>query len=635
MSSNSNTSSLASDLSRIVLLGIAFDISRSVARGVLDVVLSSVRTNASLKERQHEVSDEHGIHNKEDGGGENKKVSLVPNGNGSIGILSPFTLGSVGIIEQSALYLDSLKRLISDNIHNKRYIGLVCYLLFPPPLLLFGAWDYLQGKNSSSSKSQQIVTSYSSVVFGGLYLSSVVTSFGLLWWIWPESTVSGDDHEYNIINDKNKGDGIGMVQAKQQQKALSEHQPEDKSPKIISSIPSAINVRPPLPPIPSCKQSNEPAVDRLRPRSDSIQSFMSESSARSPPTTGVEKSGSNQSQKKYLEILVHNVSHTDLILGLAGDQRGGTMFKRTVPVPVPFPAEFEDTPRKKNVSQAAQQQNSKNANVGDEKYIMCRPRFSAFDLFSRRVLSELQGQMNKDGGGTSSTEETKMHPGNANIHPLHQKTISYPRYERSNKTARYTLVTPRPSDQYMLPVGFNLERTEGGINNTAVDPTEMPSLRIRGRDLPKLDPSLLGETPRKLNVLPHHVMPTIHSPVDDSGEQQAEIDTHVTPGRNNAMQEILRINAVFFPLLATLLPRWLGQIADKFGVGDTEDNAGSSKKVTGPVPSPNVKKVVVLVSGVGTPRNWTHSISGNSTQACAELMELFIHVLYPDITVVR
>ena len=187
----------------------------------------------------------------------------------------------------------------------------------------------------------------------------------------------------------------------------------------------------------------------------------------------------------------------------------------------------------------------------------------------------------------------------------------------------------------MLPVGFNLERTEGGINNTAVDPTEMPSLRIRGRDLPKLDPSLLGETPRKLNVLPHHVMPTIHSPVDDSGEQQAEIDTPVTPGRNNAMQEILRINAVFFPLLATLLPRWLGQIADKFGVGDTEDNAGSSKKVTGPVPSPNVKKVVVLVSGVGTPRNWTHSISGNSTQACAELMELFIHVLYPDITVVR
>jgi hypothetical protein len=37
-----------------------------------------------------------------------------------------------------------------------------------------------------------------------------------------------------------------------------------------------------------------------------------------------------------------------------------------------------------------------------------------------------------------------------------------------------------------------------------------------------------------------------------------------------------------------------------------------------------VKKVVVLVTGVGTPRNWTHSVSGNSTMAAGKLMSMFV-----------
>jgi hypothetical protein len=100
---------------------------------------------------------------------------------------------------------------------------------------------------------------------------------------------------------------------------------------------------------------------------------------------------------------------------------------------------------------------------------------------------------------------------------------------------------------------------------------------------------------------------------------------------SRSRQEVLRINAVFFPLLATLLPRWLGNIADKFG-----GTQGETTIIAAPLYTPNVKKVIVLVSGVGTPQNWTYSMSGNSTQTCAELMELFIHVLYPDlIAVVR
>lgn len=126
-----------------------------------------------------------------------------------------------------------------------------------------------------------------------------------------------------------------------------------------------------------------------------------------------------------------------------------------------------------------------------------------------------------------------------------------------------------------------------------------------------------------LNVPLQQQLDTIHSPPTDDQEGMQ------TPSRRSPTQDILRINAVFFPLLATLLPRWLGQITDKFG----GEEGGA--KMQRPLDSPNVKKVIVLVSGVGTPRNWTHSISGNSTQTCAELMELFIHVLYPDVTVVR
>lgn len=86
-------------------------------------------------------------------------------------------------------------------------------------------------------------------------------------------------------------------------------------------------------------------------------------------------------------------------------------------------------------------------------------------------------------------------------------------------------------------------------------------------------------------------------------------------------QSSLHLEAIFFPLLSSLLRRWHRQITGKYGSVLSKNG--------------NVKKVLILVSGVGTPRNWTHSINGNSTEACAELMEMFIKVLYPDVVVVR
>jgi cytidine deaminase len=97
------------------------------------------------------------------------------------------------------------------------------------------------------------------------------------------------------------------------------------------------------------------------------------------------------------------------------------------------------------------------------------------------------------------------------------------------------------------------------------------------------------------------------------------------------------MNAVFFPLLAMLLPQWQAKLDEKYGVTPNVNNGQSTPPGHLPVHASPVKckKVLILVSGVGSPRNWTHSMDGNSTEQCAKLMALFIHTLYPDWVVVQ
>lgn len=208
--------------------------------------------------------------------------------------------------------------------------------------------------------------------------------------------------------------------------------------------------------------------------------------------------------QRYLELLVHNISHKDLVLSL---------------------------------------------NTGDNgEYCLCRPRFSAFDLYSRRILASLP-ESNPD-------------------------IVSFRRYERSHTTPRFHIVTPRPSRQKLIPTGLKLT---SGDERLCVPCSELSNLRVRGRDSPRIEPFCAS----------------------------------------NANESTVHIDHVFFPLLAALIPRWYQQMTQKYG-NSTRD----------------VKKVLMLVSGVGTPRNWTHSITGNSTEACGQLMEKFIPLLYPDITIV-
>lgn len=525
MTSSAN-SSLASDLSRIVLLGIAFDVSRYITREILGALSSKIRDGGGEENLEGQlVTRCSGIGPRGRDGGDAEEQLIASNDDDliNITILAP---AAGEIIERLKSHINRLMKSLSNTISDRR-------LLWASPVRLPSGND--NGDDCEVKGRKDLIT----------------------------------DTRENLPK-KDSSDGLGKF-----------------TPIPPARLPPSISL---------C--GNE--IER-RPRSDSLVTECSVS------TQTMNAPVVENDERKYLEILVHNVSHTDLIMGLSVDE---VKIYSSLPVPV----ELQNTERTKNAS--TKTNNVDRIDDRDEKYIMCRPRFSAFDMFSRRVLSELQGQIESG----SSSEELYSSNSVSSRHPLRQKIISYPRYERSSKTARYTLVTPRPSDQYMLPVGFNLERIEG-INNTVVDPCEMQNLRLRGRDIGKVDPQLFGETPRRF-TLPQQSPENMHSiPLNEGMGMQ-------TPSRSR--QEALRINAVFFPLLATLLPRWLGKIADKFGGTQAE-----TKIVSAPLYTPNVKKVIVLVSGVGTPRNWTHLRSGNSTQTCAELMELFIHILYPDITVVR
>ena len=253
------------------------------------------------------------------------------------------------------------------------------------------------------------------------------------------------------------------------------------------------------------------------------------------PSTKPSDKASNQ--KRYIELLVHNVSHTDLVLSLDAPL-----------LPSKSPSVASPT----------------NSQDGSDSYCLCRPRFSAFDGYSQRLVD-----FSKD-----------------NKHQMSEESlIRFPRYERNDETQQ-----PEPTSKKVeekIPIGFQFrdegEKNEGG-RSIQISSSDLKDLRVRGRD-----------AQRVLNCS--------------------------TSGSGG----LLSINAVFFPLLATLMPLWMSKIVEKYGNHRTSKTAAFAKP----------KLVLILVSGVGQPRNWTHCSKGNSTEKCAELMKIFLQTIYPELVVVH
>ncbi|KAL3931640.1 MAG: hypothetical protein SGBAC_011216 [Bacillariaceae sp.] len=224
---------------------------------------------------------------------------------------------------------------------------------------------------------------------------------------------------------------------------------------------------------------------------------------------------------RYMELMVYNVSHTDMVLSL-------------------------------NTPDSSSSKPSEEATPLDDPYFcLCRPRFSTFDYFSKKVAHVMSSL------GTDSL-------------------VRFPRYERSDETNRYH-IKPQPM-LGKLPIGFSLPTSsddDGDFNSLQVTCTELNDLRVRGKDTSRI------------------------ASFQDKSDSTS-------------------LNAVFFPLLATLMPQWQAMIQQKYSVNRKQP-----------------KQVLFLVSGVGSPRNWTHSMTGNSTQVCAELMQHYLQTRYPHLIVVR
>ncbi|CAB9527078.1 expressed unknown protein [Seminavis robusta] len=302
---------------------------------------------------------------------------------------------------------------------------------------------------------------------------------------------------------------------------------------------------------------------------------------RLPPKPSNNYNGKNNNNKKerYVEMLLHSVSHTDLVLGLeailsshattSGDATGNSTEAKT---------------------------------TASSLKSMClgRPRFSAFDMYCRKMLQALE------------QEEQQQTSDKAEI-------ILVPQYQRAQNDPRYTI---QPStDRPHVATGFCWKTTSANSSNKQQqnnNPRLIPltqalaDLRVRGKDIARLDPCYEAAT--RTNDDEATVSWNMVAP-DGTTTTATTDETTTAPSRQDVMVEL---KAIFFPLLATLLPRWHAQIAKKH-------HKTKSK----------IQKVLVLVTGVGTPRNWTHSVTGNSTQMLAHLMERFLAKVHPDITVVK
>mmetsp|Transcript_65229 Transcript_65229/g.76623 ORF Transcript_65229/g.76623 Transcript_65229/m.76623 type:complete len:129 (+) Transcript_65229:172-558(+) len=120
-------------------------------------------------------------------------------------------------------------------------------------------------------------------------------------------------------------------------------------------------------------------------------------------------------------------------------------------------------------------------------------------------------------------------------------------------------MTPRPSRQCYIPVGFRLhcnsppslrkeQDKEGNVQHSSCSTTtitdvratnvDVSSLRVRGRDMHKINPLIDSKT---------------------SPAVTTDADTATKPCNTNTGKRI-QLDGVYFPSLAMLLPRWESSI---------------------------------------------------------------------------
>ncbi|CAM9341794.1 unnamed protein product [Pylaiella littoralis] len=321
---------------------------------------------------------------------------------------------------------------------------------------------------------------------------------------------------------------------------------------------------------------------------------------------GVEPAGP-EGQGRRLEILVHNVSHKDMVLSLRRTRRAAQTHQQ----------QQQQRRRRRPAGEAV-------CSVIDAvDTALARPKFSLFKPSSELILDKLN-EIRAAGG---------REPPPA-VCPVSRRGEPGSRSDPSSD--------PRES----VSVGFDLD-------DIPIPISDLGGYRVRSEDLDRLvsagrenasglhggmhrrDSSGLFMAGRggcrsgssnRLRPLhdPGRAQHLLQQPKGSENGRRGGGGGGGGGGRvglgvgTNAADEGAEafISGVFFPLLSVLMPAWMELLA---GNGDDVDSS----------------KTVLLVSGVGQPRNEEHRLEDNSTEVTAMLMEVFLKRHYPAVRVVR
>ncbi|KAF4324344.1 hypothetical protein BBO99_00001890 [Phytophthora kernoviae] len=236
-----------------------------------------------------------------------------------------------------------------------------------------------------------------------------------------------------------------------------------------------------------------------------------------------------------MEFLVHNISHSDLVVELSWLREDGTA----------------------NSSVAAKSSTSRpvvgSVNVDGTTVplsVLGRPKFSLFQQTSEQILERVQQLRRPQGNATEAAAELSV-PGPQDVPPVLHPSLLDITGDRWKARCQDT----------QSPIGFNLADAPIPISSKEL----LRDFQLRG-----------------------------------------EVETTQLVDR---YWDRVGITAVYFPLVALLLPKWT-KVLEEF------QSEGS-------------RQLVYLISGAGIPRNVEHSRSGNSTESTAQLIVLFVHQYYP------
>ncbi|KAG6577864.1 uncharacterized protein IUM83_16804 [Phytophthora cinnamomi] len=237
-----------------------------------------------------------------------------------------------------------------------------------------------------------------------------------------------------------------------------------------------------------------------------------------------------------MEFLVHNISHSDLVVELSWLRQDGSTSSSSNGASVP--------PAQQSVDGAAVPLS-----------VLGRPKFSLFQQTSQQILERVQQLRHPKREATHAAAVLSVPEAPSLLHPslLDISTPGERWKARCHETAS--------------PIGFNLADAPIPISTEEL----LRDFQLRG-----------------------------------------EVETTRLVERH---WDRVGITAVYFPLVALLLPKWT-QVLKEF------QSEGS-------------RQLVYLISGAGIPRNVQHSRSGNSTEITAQLIALFVHQYYPHMTAIQ